>query len=289
MDALYQKIEIEENQLFIIKNYVVPHFDGLLHFHPEYELTYINKGNGTCLIGDKFMPYNTGDLFLLGPNLTHSWKSDQAADDNSHSIVIQLNHDLWKGAFFSGKELSRINDLFERCHRGLRFSGEAKEQIPKEISGILKCPDDVQNLIKVLSILDTLSKCKNSEFLTSPAYRPKFRKDDYQKINAVYTYVHENFKKEISLNTVSRLLNMTNSGFCRYFKKLTRRTFFSYLNEYRIGIACGLLNQSDLNTTEISYQSGFQSISNFNKQFNLITGFSPREYKKQMKPPLTNN
>ncbi|WP_372638124.1 helix-turn-helix domain-containing protein [Fodinibius sp.] len=75
---------------------------------------------------------------------------------------------------------------------------------------------------------------------------------------------------------------MTKTAFCRYFKKVTGKTFFTYLNEYRGGYACKLLMQTNLNVSEICYKSGFNSISNFNKQFKAITDTSPVRYKNKL-------
>ena len=283
MEALYQKIEIEEERLFITKSNITPYFDGLYHFHPEYELTYINKGKGRCFIGDKFLEYKEGDLFLIGPNLPHSWRTNFDSNENSHSLVIQLNHHLWKGPFFSGKELSSLNKIFDSSVKGILFRGQITYAVSKTMFKIHELSQPMERLTKLIMILDELSNCKDFEIIASPAYHVEFKQNDYQKINKVYNYVHVNFTKNISLEEISNLVNMTNSGFCRYFKKVTRRTFISYLNEYRIGVACRLLNQKDLNITEIGFNSGFQSISNFNKQFKSIMGFSPREYKNQLK------
>ena len=105
MEALFQKIEIKKNRLFIIKNTECNFFDGLFHFHPEYELICILEGEGNCLIGNRLISYKGGDLFFLGPNLPHSWMSDLNFSNKSHSLVIQFNRDLWDGPFFNGQEI----------------------------------------------------------------------------------------------------------------------------------------------------------------------------------------
>lgn len=285
MEALYQKIQIEEGSLFIAKNNITPTFDGLFHFHPEYELIFINTGNGSCLVGDKITPFKDGDLFFLGPNLPHSWRSNYNVDiDYSHSLVIQLNHDLWKGPFLSGKQLLSINKLFNQSVRGIQFHGHIRKLISQSMFDVLKESNSINGLVKILTVLDTLANWKDFDYLTSPLYQLNTKNHDFHKINMIYQYVFENFMREITLDEVAKLVHMTNSGFCRYFKKVTKSTFFSYLNEFRIGNACKLISIGDLSITEISYKSGFQSISNFNKQFKIITGFSPREYKKQIKP-----
>ena len=128
MKALYQKIEINKERLFVVKNNIVPQFDGLFHFHPEYELNYIYKGSGRAFIGDRMVTFNKGDLFFLGPNLPHSWESTYRLNQHSQSLVIQLNNTLWQGGWLGGKELEELNLLFKKSLRGLKFTCKSKDR-----------------------------------------------------------------------------------------------------------------------------------------------------------------
>lgn len=280
MEPLFQKIEIDENRLFIAKNNIVPHFNNLFHFHPEYELTFLKKGNGHCLMGDRLIDFKEGDLFFMGANFPHSWRSDHSLK-KSQSLVIQLNYQLWKGPIFEGSEMQGINKLMQASSRGIKFDQATSRKIARKMFEVLE-GSPAEGLIKLFNILHELSESCNHEQLASPAFSPLIKQTDYIKINRVYQYVQDNFQKEISLADLSALIHMTPSGFCRYFKRMTRQTFFSYLNEYKIGAACRFLLTDEFNITEISFKSGFQSISNFNKQFKLITGHSPQGYRKKL-------
>lgn len=282
MKPLYQKIEIQKERLFVVKNYKVPRFDGLFHFHPEFELTYIHKGSGRSLVGDRMVTFNSGDLFFLGPNLPHSWESSHQFNQPSQSLVIQLNSSLWKGAWLQGEELDEMTQLFKKSLRGLKFTGDDNSIIAEKMFQVSKGMKPMKSVVEILSIFEMLGRSSSHEYITSPAYLPNYREHDYLKINRIYNFVHSNFNREISLTEVASLVHMTNQGFCRYFKKMTRRTFFVYLNEYRTGYACKLLSEGQLNITEVGYRSGFQSISNFNKQFKSVVGCSPSEYMKRL-------
>ncbi|MCK0135456.1 AraC family transcriptional regulator [Arenibacter sp. S6351L] len=282
MKPLYQKIEINKERLFVVKNNKVPQFDGLFHFHPEYELTYIHSGSGRSFIGDRMVTFSSGDLFFLGPNLPHSWESMYNINQPSQSLVIQLNSALWKGAWLEGEELEELKLLFKKSLRGLKFRDKNNLAVAEKMFQISRGSKPMQNVIEILSIFETLGRSQSYEYIASPAYLPTYRENDYLKINLIYNFVHLNFNRAISLSEVANLVNMTNQGFCRYFKKITRRTFFVYLNEYRTGHACRLLSEGQFNITEVGFQSGFQSISNFNKQFKLVVGCSPREYISQL-------
>ncbi|MDL5510504.1 AraC family transcriptional regulator [Arenibacter sp. M-2] len=283
MKPLYQKIEIEKERLFVVKNNKVPRFDGLFHFHPEFELTYIHQGCGQSLVGDRMVPFKSGDLFFLGPNLPHSWESAHHFNQPSQSLVIQLNRNLWKGDWLQGEELAVMNQLFKKSLRGIKFTGDGNSLIAEKMFLISRGLNPMKSVVEILSIFEILGRSSSNEYITSPAYLPNYRENDYVKINTIYNFVHSNFNREISLTQIAGLVNMTNQGFCRYFKKMTRRTFFVYLNEYRTGYACKLLGKGQLNITEVAFRSGFQSISNFNKQFKSVIGYSPSEYVKHLK------
>lgn len=278
MKALYQKIEINKERLFVVKNNIVPQFDGLFHFHPEYELNYIYKGSGRAFIGDRMVTFNKGDLFFLGPNLPHSWESTYRLNQHSQSLVIQLNNTLWQGGWLGGKELEELNLLFKKSLRGLKFTCKSNSLIAKKMLRVSTSSKPIKSIIEILSIFELLGSNSSYEYITSPAYLPNYRENDYLRINVIYNFVHLNFNREISLSETANLVNMTKQGFCRYFKKITRRTFFVYLNEYRIGHACKLLSEAEFNISEVGFRSGFQSISNFNKQFKIVAGCSPTEY-----------
>jgi AraC-like DNA-binding protein len=70
-------------------------------------------------------------------------------------------------------------------------------------------------------------------------------KADLERINKVYAYVIENYTQEVHLETAAYLANMTETAFCRYFKKVTKKTFLDVVTEYRIKHACNLLIGTD--------------------------------------------
>ena len=131
-----------------------------------------------------------------------------------------------------------------------------------------------------MEILDILANCKEYNLLASPGYSNINKGVDVDKIQIVYNYVMKNFKSKISLDEVSSLLNMTTTSFCRYFKPRANKTFSSFVNEIRIGHARKLLLEDNFNISEICYECGFGTLSNFNRQFKSVTNLRPLEYRK---------
>jgi AraC-like DNA-binding protein len=91
----------------------------------------------------------------------------------------------------------------------------------------------------------------------------------------------DNFQQNISLDEISNIVGMTTTSFCRYFKKHTKKSFHTILNEIRVGHACKLLLENKLNISGVCFECGFNNVSNFNEQFKKIKGISPSRYIKE--------
>jgi AraC-like DNA-binding protein len=274
MEPLYQKVEIGMNASFLMKDT----FNPLFHFHSEYELIIFRKGSGKGIIGDKITNYQQFSFFMLGPNLPHCFTSDN--NDENMAYVIQINKDVLDNVIGNVPEYKSILLLMEKAKHGLKFNNMAGNDFFDRFRQLYELKS-FERWISLLSILNELAKIEDVELLTSPETLLKVNLREYHRINIVYEYVFKNFRNAISLGEVSGLLSMTSIAFCRYFKKITRRTFVTYLNEYRIGHACKLLSTTDRNVSEIAFESGFESIANFNKQFKKYTGTNPKRYNKK--------
>ena len=266
---------------YTLKDTVGQSFDGLWHTHEEYELIYICEGKGEKVIGDNISSLRKGDLLFLGPNLPHLFRCDQdyPLKYRSGSLVIHFNNRYLSESFFSCPEFEPILKLFKRSKSGIQFSGDT-EIIARRIKNLFD-KEKTESLIEILFILHDLSRDFDHSLLASPGFTPSFGEKDYHRINIANQYVMDHFKNDISLSDVASKVGLTKAAFCRHFKKVTGKTFFTFLKEYRIGHACKLLMQTDMNVSEISYECGFNTISNFNKQFKSVTGTNPMDYQNQ--------
>lgn len=279
MDPIFKK-NVDANHSFTLKNTIGKSFDGLWHFHDEYELIYIWEGRGEKIIGDNVSNLTKGDLLLLGSELPHLFSCDHdfPMKDRSGSLVIHLNNQFFTESFLACPEFNSIVQLIKKSEAGIQFYGDT-ERIAKRILNMFQM-ENTECVLEILSVLNKLSMEYNYESLASSGYTPSFSRKDYQRINKACKYVMENFNQDICLDDVAKLAGLTKAAFCRHFKKVTGKTFFTYIKEYRIGRSCKLLMETNLNVTEISYRCGFNTISNFNKQFKTIMETNPSTYRK---------
>lgn len=269
---------------FLFKNLVGPYFNPNWHFHPEFQISFIAKGKGTRFVGDHVQTFQEGDLVLTGPNLPHLWRSDdnyfeKGSKLTTRGLVIYFDHELLSESLLAKQEFYSINKLVENSSRGMEFFGETRERINKLLLKINQ-EQGFQRIIKLFEIIDILANTEEYYLLSSPGYTNVLKGDDAERMHIVYDYVMTNFKKDIALEEIAALLNMTTTSFCRYFKPRANKTFTRFVNEIRIGHARKLLLEDNLNISQISYECGYNTLSNFNRQFKSIVHMSPYEYRK---------
>ncbi len=251
------------------------------HFHPELELIYVHGGSGKRHIGKNVSYFNDGDLVLMGANLPHYGFTDRLTGSRSETVV-QFKEDFLGQSFFSIPEMNNIKRLMELSKKGLAFHGKTKEEIGKRIEA-LAWGDHFDRLIGLLSILKDLSYTKEYEVLNADGVAVAVDAKENDRMNEVYNYIRDHFKEHIALEDISDKVHMTVPAFCRYFKKISRKTFTKFVNEYRIVHASKLLAETSMSITEVAFESGFNNFSHFNKRFKEFTGKSPSEYRKAFK------
>ncbi|UWX53764.1 AraC family transcriptional regulator [Maribacter litopenaei] len=251
----------------------------------EYQLFMILKGRGTQFIGDSIRPYREGEITFTGPNLPHLRKSDvegkkDSKDGYSEGIVIYFNGNFLGENLLQKEEGIKLNQLFKKSLRGLLVQGNTAYEVQKLMQNLLHL-EGPESVLELLKILNLLSETKDMEVLASPGYINSLKQGDTERMNTVYAYVMRHFRRKIALEELAELTNMTPTSFSRYFKVHANKTFSEFVSEIRIGHACKLLLEENMNASQACYASGFETLSNFNKQFKGITNRTPIAYKQE--------
>lgn len=286
MKPLLKKSLESLNQSYIVRNLREPYFDPNWHFHPHYQLFTVIEGAGTRFIGDDIRHFEAGDTVFLGPNMPHLWRSDRAYFERdstlqTEGIVVYFTADFLGRDFFEKPEMYAIKQFFTLSERGLDLtnSHSLKAIIVKDLME-LNALSGFEGVLKLLSILQKLSTCTDYQFIASVNYENTHKVSETERMHLVHEYVLKHYKEKISLSAVAALANMTEAAFCRYFKTRTNKTFSDFVREIRIGHACKLLLAGKMSIAQVSYESGFNTVSNFNSQFKAMKGQSPKQYQK---------
>lgn len=285
MKAALEKSPIPSTLTYVAKLLKEPNFDPNWHFHTEYQLFMVLKGSGTRFIGDHIKHFNKGDITFTGPNLPHLWRSDQKDSDGgpemyTEGIVVYFDEDLIGKHLLQKEEMIRLKQLLHNSKRGIEIFGETGNTIKKMLLDLVPM-EGLEGFIALLQILNCLAKSAEYRLLASPGYTNTLRETDTKRMGIAHTFILQNFKRKITLSEVAGLAHMTPSSFSRYFRNHANKTFSDFLSELRIGYACKLLIEQKMNSTQACYESGFHTLSNFNKQFKSITNRTPGEYKRE--------
>jgi len=271
-----QKLPLSEHSSFLADRFFTPHFETPWHYHIEYEIVLVLKGRGKCFVGNYVGDYEEGDVVLLGPDLPHLFRKEDA-NATAGSLVIHFKEDFLGPGFWQIPEMQKIQLLFHRSRMGVRILGEKRSQISRLINEITDV-QDVDRLICLFRILSALAGCDEYQLLSSPEIRGQNSRDS-DRLNKVFDYVMTHFTEEIEVGKVAAIANMSYSGFCRYFKNRTKKNFSHFVNEIRIGYACKRLMEGDDSVRSICFESGFNNITNFNEQFKKIIKCTPYQFK----------
>jgi len=258
--------------------------NNVWHFHPELELVYVNGGSGKRQIGSHVSYYTNGDLILIGSNLPHCGFTD-ALTGNTSETVVQMKLDFLGTDFFKIPEMKKIESLFNSASGGIAFYGKTKVKIGEKME-VLEYQTDFQRLLSILNILNELGNSKEIRLLNASGFSLETDVKDNDRINVIFNHVKNNFKEEITLDEISSMVSMTIPSFCRYFKKITNKTFVQFVNEYRLVHASKLLAEKPMSITEVCFECGFNNFSHFNKSFKAFTGQNPSEYRNELKTVL---
>jgi AraC-like DNA-binding protein len=275
MKAAYEDIPSKKgNESFLAYAFTVSSFDFKWHYHPEYELTLITHGNGRRLVGDSNESFEAGDLALLGPGLPHTWSSNPLSKKKVSAVVIQFSEDFMD-SFIRLNGFDKISGLLTSASRGLFFPNS------KHIAEQLRHLPDASAVEKVTSLLNILQQLTTQQHikLSSEYFTAIKGEETENRLNKVCQFIQKNFKKGITLEQTASLIHLSNSAFSKFFKRATGKTFSDYVNDIRIGNACQQLTESDKTIGEIAFDSGFESLTYFNRIFLKKKGATPSRFR----------
>lgn len=280
MKASYEDINTRKgSESFVAYHREVLAFDFKWHYHPEYELTLITKGSGKRLVGDSYENFESGDLVLIGSGLPHTWVSNTVKKSKSSAVVIQFSEQFIQ-SFLQWPEFADINRLLAESSYGMYFPVKHSRAIAEDIIA-LPGKKNADRITGLLDILHGLSAQRSSK-LASAYFASRKGKETERRINTVCQYIQKHAKEPISLDKTAALIHLSNSAFCRFFKRVTGKTFSDYVNDVRIGNACNLLTESDKTIAGIAFETGFESLTYFNRVFLKKKNITPREFRNRL-------
>jgi AraC-like DNA-binding protein len=282
MNPHFHKVPLQLESSFSVRRDTS--FGSLWHYHPELELHYLIKGEGVRFIGDNISNFSDGEILLLGENLPHKWhcRKDVSQDifqNSVEAIVLHFSSNFMGNDLLLLPEARRLPMLFEKAKKGMVITNETRDKLIPLIEAASKA-ENLDRLIVLLSILKILSETKDYYQITREQSFYKSDKHETERLNVVCNYTLANYSEPITLEQIAAISNLTTTSFCRYFKLMTKKTYYDFLTEIRISHACAFLIEDKISIEQTADRCGFYNISNFYRQFKKIIGVTPLTYKR---------
>ncbi len=286
MKLTFKKSDRKPGNSFLVRRDTIPCIEQNWHFHPELELIYFMRSTGTRYVGNSIGSFEPNELYLIGSNVPHLFTNEreyyqnEGVDEGIDIIVVKFEPDFLGSEFLSLTETHKIIKLFENANRGIKFSKPITYLAHNYLVGLVGS-EGLSSIIGLLKILDILSVSETFTPLCSEDISHSYKNDEKERMSEILNYLNQNYEKRIELSDLASIAHLTPNSFCRYFKNHTRKSFAQYLSEIRINRACKLLIEGELQISDICYQVGFNTFTNFNRHFKSIMKTTPTEFMKR--------
>lgn len=279
MHPKYFRIPKTESRSVVFQNEDEDYFYDTLHYHPEYQLTLIEEGEGTCFIDGNMYPFSKGDIFLLGENQPHVFRSNEVYYQKKGLRCKALTFFFSKTLLQQSIEGLPEGNVYLNDIETLKYGFYLRDENLKNKIRAVSFEQGYRRVLAFLELLLSLLEKEDKNFLSSEI-KSALKASQHKRLNDVFDFLMNEYSKEVSLSEAAMVANMTTNAFCKYFKKHTRKTFLEFLNDIRITQACNQLKNPDKNIEAIAMDVGFTNVSNFNRQFKRRNQMSPSGYRK---------
>jgi AraC-like DNA-binding protein len=280
MKPILQQLPLQPNTSFLACTFRMPDFETGWHLHEANELILFTAGSGLVSIGNYESIYNPGDVYFLGSNLVHRF---QPNDNNTSAIIIHFKEDCLGKDFINLPEFESVKHLLHIAKQGLQITSGARNHLQPLIKA-LELTTELNRIILLLKCLQTLAVTKNQCLLSTEEIQTPIPPDK-DSIGRIINYTRDSFQEQVTLPHVAAMACMSIPSFCYYFKRCTQKTYINYLNEVRIAYACIQLVKTNKPVTDIGYESGFNTVSHFHRQFLRLKHITPLQYRKDKQMP----
>ena len=253
-----------------------------IHNHEVFELNFVEHAAGVRrIVGDSSEVIGEYDLVLItSPDLEHVWEQNTCNSDDIHEITIQFDLGMSEDSLFGRNPFISVRKMMNEARKGIAFPMSAIMKVYKELVSLSTVKDGFYAVMQFMSILYELSRCEGVRTLASSSYAKIAVEDDSRRILKVKSFIAQNYMDELRLKQLADIAGMSSSAFSRFFKLHTGRNLSEYIIDIRLGYAARLLVDTSRSISEISFECGFNNLSNFNRIFKRKKGCSPSELRE---------
>ncbi|HVI49028.1 MAG TPA: AraC family transcriptional regulator [Chitinophaga sp.] len=273
-------------KLFLVKEINRPAFDTEFHFHEACQLVYVMESSGRRIIGDNVEYFESGELTFVGSNVPHVWYNEeryfkQKRKLQARSLAMYIQPQLLAGSLAPFGNIAQLDAWLQKARRGIQFYGSCKEAIVALMKQLL-AEEGMRRASSFMELIVLMMDAKEYRLLASNNYENLYKDKDQTRMGAVFKYIFRNFRREIPLSEIAAVASLNTYSFCRFFKSRTQQSFVDFVNELRISYACRLMQEKEMNISELASRAGFNHTTHFNRLFKRMKGITPKEYRKSL-------
>lgn len=273
MKVHFEEVALTANEPVLVRQIVRPTFDAPLHYHPAYELTWIEEGTGNRFVGNSIERYSKNDFILVGSNIPHFWESDLTEGERVvKATVIQIEPTWLHQVLDLLPETGAMKALFQESMRGISWPN-CNPTLLHELS-------KKQGLELSTTLFQVLNTLAHQPYHTLSSGGATAHELDRERLQRILQFISSRFEDKITLQDVAEAAHLSIPSFCRFFKQQTNKTFISYLTEVRITQAKRWLVTTENPIKEIAYQVGFDNLSHFHRCFQQDAQCTPAQYRR---------
>jgi len=257
--------------------------DMPIHYHFDFsELVIVLSGTATHIVNDEQYFIKKGDVFVINSRTSHGYKN---TSDFKICNIMYKSENLFKAR----------NDIEKSAGYHALFIIEPFLAKKHNFNSLLKLTfSDFNKVEEIISCMIEEYQGKTQGYQTlihsyfmelvvlfSRKYNLTDTKSKDNLINTAksISYIENHFKEQITLPDIARKANISTRHFTRIFSATYKTTPMNYIVKLRMQYACSLLKKSNLNISDIAFESGFNDSNYFTRQFKISYGITPRQYR----------
>lgn len=253
------------------------------HYHNKYEINFITEGSGKRIVADSIEEFHPGDMIFIGKRLPHVWIADKDITPSGRTletVFLQFDDNVLPSELLLLPEYKNVNRALRLAKHGMKINGETLNAV-SEIMLQMPYMNHFERIIHFYKVMDIIGNSQSLQLLSSDEYLQKQFSSGSKRIAAIHEYLMNHYKEDIDLEILAGLTHMAKGSLCRFFKAQMGMTIFEYLNKIKVEYACNLLLDVDHSVLDVCFESGFNNLSHFNKQFKKVKKLTPSNYRKQ--------
>lgn len=285
MPAKYEQRVLKEEESFSIGIFQDNLEKSTWHYHNDFEISFITEGTGKRIVADSIEEFQPGDLVFIGRNLPHVWIADKEQRGLSNRtlemVYLQFSNNIFFPQLLALPEFRQVKHALEMSDRGIHIVGQTLNEV-SELMLQLPYLNSFDRMNYFFRMMHIIGQSDSNIHLASEEYLKKRFRTGNKRISVLHDYLMNNYREDIDLAKLASLVNMAEGSLCRFFKMNVGLSIFEYLNQIKVEFACNLLMNKEMSMGDICFDSGFNNLSHFNKQFRKNTGVTPTEYRKML-------